>query len=141
MRRFQESGFTLIELLVVLAILGLMASIAMPFTVRAIEDARLRADARQLTNELRQLQQNAIDRREPIELRALPGLLQLGTPSIKPLSPISVESFSLTGDTKRVIFYPDGTSSGGVLRLKEGGRSLDIEIAWLTGAIALRAVP
>jgi len=124
-------GFTLLELLVVLAITGLMISIAMPFTVRTIENAELRADAREVVSDLRQLRQRAIDRQEAIEVTSL-------SENAWPQAGRAVRHrarFVAEGRARTLVFYPDGTSSGGTLRLREGSRSVDVNVAWLSGAI------
>jgi general secretion pathway protein H len=131
MTKFGSTGFTLLELLVVLAIAGLMVSIAMPFTVRTIENAQLRADAREVVSDLRQLRQRAIDRQQMIEVTSLSenAWPQAGR-AIRHRARFIAESRART-----LIFYPDGTSSGGTLRLREGSRSVDVNVAWLSGAI------
>ena len=44
-----------------------------------------------------------------------------------------------TGDRRgRIVFYPDGSSSGGKLRLTRNGRSLEITTAWLNGYVSMR---
>jgi general secretion pathway protein H len=40
--------------------------------------------------------------------------------------------------TGRVRFYPDGSSTGGRIKLVAGARAWDVEIAWLTGEVRLR---
>jgi general secretion pathway protein H len=125
-------GFTLLELLVVLAITGLMISIAMPFTVRTIENAELRADAREVVTDLRQLRQRAIDRQEAIVVNSL-------SENAWPQAGRAIRHrarFVAEGRARALVFYPDGTSSGGTLRLREGSRSVDVNVAWLSGAIA-----
>ena len=131
MTRYRSHGFTLLELLVVLAITGLMISIAMPFTVRTIENAELRADAREVVSDLRQLRQRAIDRQQTIAVGALSeNSWPSGGRAIRHRA-----QFVQQGRGRALLFYPDGTSSGGTLRLREGSRSVDVDVAWLSGAI------
>ena len=125
-------GFTLIELLVVLAILSLMIAVAAPFTVRTIERAELRADVRELTSDLRALRQRAIDRRETVSVTAL-------SEKLWPESGREVRHravFVAEDGNARLDFYPDGTSSGGAFRLREGSRTALVRVAWLSGAVS-----
>lgn len=138
MARTRADGFTLLELLVVLAIMGLMVAIAMPFTVSTIAQAGLRADARALTSQLRRLQHQAQERRETIVIATLAVHTLPGAVFAAPQA--GRGTVTLAGG-RPVIFYPDGTSSGGTLRLREGGRALDIGVAWMTGAIDVRVAP
>jgi len=127
-----NKGFTLIELLVVLAIMSLMVAIAAPFTVRTIERAELRADARELASDLRALRQRAIDRHETISVSALSEKLwpQNGREARRRAA------FVADGNDKTLSFYPDGTSTGGAFRLQEGDRIAVVHVAWLSGFVS-----
>jgi prepilin-type N-terminal cleavage/methylation domain-containing protein len=126
------AGFTLLELLVVLAIAGLMASIAIPFTVSTVERAALRVDARELASALRDVRQQAIDRRRVIVVRSLADLPMQDRPRRGRLD---------AGEGPPLAFYPDGTSSGKDLKLVESGRAVELHVAWLTGAVSVGAPP
>lgn len=130
----RPNGFTLLELLVVLAIMGLMLAIAMPFTARTIENAALRADVRALVGDLRSLRQRAIDRQETVTVSVLGENAWRGGASHK-------ARFVPTAGAHALIFFPDGTSSGGTFRLREGSRTADVSVAWLSGAVSMGAPP
>jgi general secretion pathway protein H len=126
-------GFTLLELLVVLAIATLMVAIAAPFTVRTIERAELGADARELAGDLRALRQRAIDQHRPLFFTGRSETLWPEHGGTALHRAVLVPQ----GGGKALVFYPDGTSSGGVFRLDEGGRSAEVHVAWLSGAISV----
>ncbi len=133
MTRGRNEGFTLLELLVVLAIMGLMLTISIPFTTGTIERAQLRADARALVSDLRSLRARAIERRETIAVTALSENEWRFMPGRAAHRAVFVTS----AGARALIFYPDGTSSGGTFRLGEGGRSVEVSVAWLSGAVAV----
>jgi general secretion pathway protein H len=137
-----ERGFTLLELLVVLVILSLMLTLAP--SLMAGGGAKLRVAARDLTFDLRQLRDNAI--RDGIttsltldaahhgyqlnpanRLRPLPQDADLTlTPGAPPL----------VGDpTPEIIFYPDGSSSGGTLTLEDRTVSYAVRVDWVGGQL------
>jgi general secretion pathway protein H len=122
----------LLELLVVLAVASLMAAVAAPFTVRTIERAELRADAREMTSDLRALRQRAIDGRRAISVAAL-------SETLWPESGRAVRHRAIfvgeDGGTA-LVFYPDGTSSGGTFRLQDGNHVALMRVAWLSGAVS-----
>jgi general secretion pathway protein H len=131
-RARKSNGFTLIELLVVLAIMGLIATLALPLAARAVDDAALRTDARNLATRLSALQAQARGEQRTITVDPA----SLGSPNRSRNATITVPEH---GDP--LSFYPDGTSSGGTLRITERGRGFDLDVAWLTGKVTLRAAP
>lgn len=141
MTRTDQNGFTLIELLVVLAIMGLIAGLAIPLGAHAVEDAALRSDARKLASAFRQMQQDARERQAVVTLApssdgTLSGTGPVGIPVLA-----RGAKLRFVREGKELSFYPDGTSSGGTVRLSEHGHALDLNVAWLTGTIVLRASP
>jgi general secretion pathway protein H len=136
MRRwlFAEGGFTLIELLTVLAIMAMLAVLAVPFGVRAVEDATLRSDSRKLASALHGLQMQA--RRDQTMIVVDPAGADTRLPKLDGGTAVHLEA---RGGS--LSYFPDGTSSGGTLRLSEHGRAIDIDVAWLTGNVTEAAAP
>ena len=132
--RANAAGYTLLELLVVIAIVSLITALAAPAAVRAIASATINADARRLAGDLRQLQQIAEERQETITIsNAASGI------KIEPDAGLELpaENVVLADATHRLVYFADGTTSGGTLRVSEEGRSIDLDVAWLTGSIAI----
>ncbi len=130
-----EAGFTLIEALVVLAIVGLLSALAFP----AIDRAQVAIASRAARSEPRSIllaaRAGALRLNRPIVLEANQtgtGLMldqnetgasgrisgQTGSPGSRPET-----GGETSGETriqltpKRILFYPDGSSTGGTIRL------------------------
>jgi general secretion pathway protein H len=139
-------GFTLIEVMLALVVLALLASLTPPLFEKAFPALKLKAATRDLAQEIRYIQQIAIltgmptkvqfdlrnnayqsDHVNSGEVRYLPdGLLfaQDKTATIK------------IGESVLVFeFFPDGSSSGGVVILGNGARRYLISLDWLTSRV------
>ncbi len=68
-------------------------------------------------------------KREVVEL---PGKMELRL--------VTAETEQTGATTGAVRFYPDGSSTGGRVRLLAGEREWNVEIAWLTGEVRLSEV-
>jgi general secretion pathway protein H len=134
-------GFTLIELLVVLAITGLML-IAVPKLVAGIPSVELRATADNLVASLRQLHEAAIRRQTTTEfvldpktrryrLSTVPGARPL--PAVVTGARITTVMFRPGDERARILFYADGSASGGTILLRHGDFSESVRVDWLTG--------
>ena len=131
-RRAQERGYTLIELLVVLGILGLVTTVAMPVASQMGRAATLRSDCYRLMSALRHIQEEAVERQETITVEPATGGLKTTKGDTIALS----ESTSISFEDS-LIFYPDGTTTGGHLTISNSSRNLRITVAWLTGDLAV----
>ena len=138
-------GFTLIELLVVLAILTLLLT-ATPRFLAGMASLRLHSAADDLVATLRDLHAVAIREQTTTDFALDPATRSYRLSTVagaKPL-PAIVTRVSLSGvdsslvpgeSTTRILFYPDGSASGGVIRLKLGNVSASIAVDWLTGRV------
>jgi general secretion pathway protein H len=142
--RIAENGWSLIEMLVVLAILALIAAVALPGTpimgrgpslglVAADMAARLRA-ARSLAM--------AQDRDVVFALdtdRRTYGVAGVGASQTIPatigLSVTTARTLIRENKEAQLVFFSDGTSSGGTVRLTDQHQSVAIGVEWLTGAV------
>lgn len=135
-------GFTIIELLVVLAILGILA-VAAPRLV-SLDGPRLRAAANLLSTDLAALREEAIRLHrtgrivmEPGRYMMFPSGRQQALPEGASLSVTPSLPTFLDAPQDGIVFFPDGTSSGGRIVLARGGTSYEVTVGWLNGTVRL----
>lgn len=124
-----QAGFTLIEMIVVIVILAMVASLVLvkqPWhSVGLNTDATIRA----LTGGLRLARSRAIvqDREVMVITTANSFSVDGGAPWLLP----SGETLSNT----KVVFTPDGGSTGAMILLAAGPRRIATTVNWLTGRV------
>lgn len=143
----RQAGFTLLELLLVLTIIGLTLTVVPPMLSNAMPTLTLRGAAQDLALAFNQARGRAITRNQTQEVRLLPrqGAYVAGAgpdPQELPKSiRLSVEQAvpldQVTGE-QAVRFYPDGSSSGGLIGLSNQHRGYQLRIDWLTGRVRIQ---
>lgn len=149
-----QKGFTLLELLVVLVLLGIISVLVAPSVGGSLQAARLKTEARGLLVVLREQRGQAISQGQPITLNftAEGEYYHLENKQVDLPSGIEVILQTSGGDGDKpmpaelmsgiapnsVVFYPDGSSSGGVLQVSLEDAVRYIRIDWLTGEVVLR---
>ncbi|MFQ5565596.1 MAG: GspH/FimT family pseudopilin [Paracoccaceae bacterium] len=139
-------GFTLIELLVVLTVIALLATLATPMIQRSVPGLELKTAAEGLRSELRIARSVAIrDNRETwlmidvdvgtyrrdgaAPARAVP-------PAIR-LTLLTARREQIDETQGRIRFFPDGTSTGGVVRLRRDARAYEVAVDWFDGRVSI----
>lgn len=127
-----QGGFTLIEMIVVMVIMGLVAGLVM--VKQPWHSAGLNTDAtvRALTNALRLARSRAIaqDRMVAVDTAAGGFSVDGGAAWVLPQQEFLSAS--------RVVFTPDGGSTGGTILLAAGARRVAFDVNWLTGRVRAR---
>lgn len=143
-QRRSDSGITLIEMLVVLAIVGLLYALAMPAWRSPVRSTELRAAALNLTSHLRAARAAAIARGRATGITIdVPNRRYTSEfdgrvyalPSDFGVSVRAADGLTQHRDAARILFFADGSSSGGHVRLQSGGRTVEVGIEWLTGVV------
>jgi general secretion pathway protein H len=144
-RRSSNIGFTLLELLIVITIFALMTTLV-GVNLHGRERSDIESVARTLMTDLRYLRSRAMVNNIDTEMafdvvakryvsqqakidRALPAAM-----SIK----LTVDARDIAGSRAKIMFYPDGSSSGGEVHLSSRGRELEVATSWLNGYVTLR---
>jgi general secretion pathway protein H len=145
-------GFTLIEVMLTLLVLALLVSLTPPLFQKAFPSLKLKAATRDLAQEIRYIQQTAIltgvsskvqfdlqnnayqsDHVNSGEVRRLPDGLRFTLDNRR--------TATLDDGIVVIKFFPDGSSSGGLLMLDNGARQFAISVDWLTGRVQVIDAP
>ncbi len=144
MQAYRKNGFTLLEMLVVITIIALMTTIV-GLNMRGKQGADLDSVGRTLVADLRYVRSKALvgsadsaltfdvasrkyfSRDATID-RSLPQEISIA---------VTVDERDIGGTKGRIVFYPDGSSSGGKIRLIKNGRQLEVVTTWLNGYVSI----
>ncbi len=143
--RADAGGFTLLELLVVLVILGLTVALAVPMFARAMPGVEAKAAARDVAAMLRTAHSLAIagNREVTVAVDLDRRTVDLaGTRSRTIAAGIGIGLYTAAEElidrgAGRIRFYPDGTSTGGRVRLSAGERNYDVLVDWISGNVKI----
>jgi len=144
MQAYRKNGFTLLEILVVITIIALMTTIV-GLNMRGKQGADLDSVGRTLVADLRYVRSKALvgsaDSALTFEVasrkyftrdatidRSLPQEISIA---------VTIDERDIGGTRGRIVFYPDGSSSGGKIRLIKNGRQLEVVTTWLNGYVSL----
>jgi general secretion pathway protein H len=141
-----QAGFTLIELLVVLLIMGTLIALAPAAFQRVVPGLEMKVSAREVAGLLREARGQAIrDNRETaVLIDTAEKVYRLGQGASGhelsagiDISLVTAASQRLDETRGRILFFPDGTSTGGRVTLSRDDRKFDITVDWLTGLVAI----
>lgn len=142
-----DAGYTLFELLVVLVIIALVSAIVLPKLIVGQSGRELHRASAQLAGLLRESRQIAM---QSGDSRTFVLKLDDKTASVKGggklVLPKSMEVDSRTaapvsGESEAgVIFFPDGSSTGGEFTLEMNHKQETVSVNWANGAVHVQAV-
>ena len=135
-------GFTLLELLVVIAILALAMLTVPPMLNRGV-GSELQSAVRELATGLRWARTEAVGEHRSVALwvdtqqkffaiERREGVYRLPEAS-KVL--VTAASSEIDGQRAAVRFFPDGSSTGGMIEVGGDGVNYQIKVDWLTGGV------
>ena len=148
-RRPPGRGFTIVELLVVLAIAGVMMAAVPPLISSFFPGVELKAAARRTAASLRLARETAIRTGADAALvvnveahtLALPGFRTVDLPHRLRLRLNAASSEQLDEQRGAIRFFPDGSSTGGVVTLARSDTNTGYQVGvnWLTGRVRMAA--
>ena len=144
----RESGFTLLELVVSLALIAMAASVAILNVRQTSGQVRLGPLATQLGTDLKRARTAAMTSNKPVAFMLDPKahgyrLEGLGRGVTLPrgadLSLAVNRDGPRAADHGQVVFFPDGSATGGQFTLTNSqGESRVLIVQWLTGTVVAR---
>jgi general secretion pathway protein H len=149
----------LLELLVVLTIAGLLIALVPPVISAAVPGARLKVATRDFAMMLRQARYLAITRGEETDVviateppqyvvaggnpSTLSGNIDLDVRIGAFVAATHLSTFAddMPRDKFTLRFYPDGSASGGEIRISQGRSAYLVDIDWLMGSVTVSKAP
>jgi len=135
-------GFSLLELLLVLVITVSIVALASPQISNSLDSIKIKRLSREMTTSLRATRAHAISKgKEAVWLldfkqyhyQYINKTKRYSEKIELSLTTASKEKLSDTAATIR--FFPDGSATGGEIRMSHGKLNYSIQIDWLTGRI------
>ena len=139
-------GFTLVELLVVLLIISVLMVAAPIAFDRVLPGLQVRSDAQDVATMLRKARSQAIQSTREVtvtvdvEERTYRLAGEAGMQRLSEGVVVSLEtavSEVLGPNAGRIRFFPDGTSTGGLVNLKRRGQTYVISVDWWYGRVRI----
>ncbi len=144
-RRRLQRGFSLIEITIAVAILASLTALAAVQLSPASEKLRVEAEAREIASVLAEVRTRALTSGTPasIVIDQPENRLVYGNPALERRLPEMLALLvAADGDgvrIQRIVFYPEGGSTGGGFTLAGRNHSVGLAVNWLTGRITLRS--
>jgi len=149
-------GFTLLEVMVVLVIMALILVVVPPFLPNVMASTHVKSAARELAASLKTARSQAIDHQSETTLvvnvdqesyMLTEGSDNLNSnnqtyknlvlPDAADLSLITADSEKLSEHEGQIRFFPDGSSTGGQIKLAFKDQEYLVNVHWLTGRVRI----
>jgi general secretion pathway protein H len=140
-----QQGFTLFEMLVVLAIIGFVALLIPGFMLRSQPRLDLDIAARAIADGLRETRSEAVlhNRQEVFALDVEHRVFRAGShPPVQIDDGIGLSFRTARAEVPsegvgQIRYFPDGSSTGGLIGLTQGAWQADVRSDWLTGLVTV----
>ncbi len=136
--RFGAGGFTLLETVVVVVVLGLMLTILAGFAPRRPARLELVNAADTVAATLRLARARAIATGQPVMVQAMAGPAGASALVVDGVArPLAGPATLAMAGPPVLRFAPDGSASGGAVRVAGQTQAMLVTVAWLTGRVAI----
>jgi general secretion pathway protein H len=140
-----QKGFTLIEMILVLVIAMLLLGAVGPRIASGIGSIKFRAAAQEIASALRYTRAKAVAEEREAALTVylsehayeVDGGERYSIPEDVDISVYTTAEQIFDNDRGDIVFYPDGSASGGRITLEYRGQKRLIYINWLTGLVEI----
>ena len=144
--RHAVAGVSLLEMLLVIALIGAASVLAAGAFGGGFAGMQLRSNARELAAQLRYTRTHAIATGQPQRFTIDPAGHAWTAPNGRSGEVPEALGIVFTGARQvqptrgegAIVFFPDGASTGGRIQLNRERAAWNIDVAWLTGQVALR---
>ncbi|NZA28413.1 GspH/FimT family pseudopilin [Luteimonas sp. SJ-92] len=138
-------GFSLLEVLVVVALIAVASLLAVGALGGGIERIQLRSSAKEIAANLRYTRAHALATGAPQEFAIDPVAHSWRAPGGRSGSIPKKLEIVFTGAREvqpregegAIVFFDDGASTGGRVRLQSGSAGWNVDVAWLTGEVRM----
>lgn len=145
-RAGRASGFSLLEILMVMAILAIVSLLAAGTMSGGMSGMQLRSSAREIAAQLRFTRAQAIATGQPQRFTIDPHAHTWTAPNARHGEIPKRLGIVFTGAREAqeragegaIMFFADGASTGGRIRLEIDKAAWDVNVKWLTGEVGLR---
>ena len=145
MQSYQIKGFTLLEMIIVIMIIAFMTTIV-GVNLHGKQSSDLESLGRTLIADLRYVRSKALvgsaDTAITVDVAGKNYFSQNTAISRSIPQDVSiiltVDEKNIAGTRGKIVFYPDGSSSGGKIKFTKNGRELEVITTWLNGYVTMR---
>jgi general secretion pathway protein H len=143
-----SAGFTLIELLVTMFIIGLLTSLAAPRFMAMMPGADLRQTTLQLAADLRGARNTSIADGKAVAIsfdsegrsyESSSGKVATDWPEKVQFEIAVPDNMVNENEQPTILFYPDGSSTGGEIVCSSAGKSIRVKVNWLAGWVSVES--
>jgi len=135
----------LLELLLVMALIALAGVLAVATFSGGLDGMRLRSSAKEIASQLRYTRAQAIasGREQRFEIDPVQRVWRSSgsrhgeVPATVDVTFTGAREAQLSPETGAIVFFEDGGSTGGRMRLQSSKAVWQIDVAWLTGEVTL----